>query len=416
MSALSDAIEKADISAVLNAGVMFTFLMGIYTTTYLVHRKGSRQRMVVVIITALYSNGVLQLGIQWWYLKLAIVNNGTTRGDILAEFFNLPLWSEVTDELTQMLMVILADVLLIWRCFYVWNRSIRVIALPVLLLVAEVGISIASVMIRFINFDPASSSAARLFGLMQIALFSVSFTGSMAATILIAFRIHSMSNQENTHGGRFKHVIEIVVQSAVIYSLALLLQIAYSVQPVYAHETVYFAYCSYASTLAFVLAGLVPTIMVARVYASPGDNTHLSSLQHVSRIQFQGQSTSRDVSQVSMGAVEQMEVDAISPPTGEEKHGTDVVSKAPRPLFYLGLKYTSLYLAPTSPGYSVISVTDIQRLCIWASFCTLNHMLRAFSYPLRYLFSSFSRRFSRRLLAQLNQSVFDIMCTLRLSP
>ncbi|KDR69421.1 hypothetical protein GALMADRAFT_255912 [Galerina marginata CBS 339.88] len=173
-------------------------------------------------------------------------------------------------------------------------------------------------MIRFINFDTASESAARIFGFMQIALFSISFTGSMAATILIAFRIHSMSNQENTHGGRFKHVIEIVVQSAVIYSLTLLLQIAYTVQPLSASDTVYFAFYNYASSLAFVLAGLVPTVVVARVCVATDDNTHLSTLQHVSRLQFQGQSTSRDVSQVSTGGIEQMEVEAVSLPTGEK--------------------------------------------------------------------------------------------------
>ncbi|KDR69427.1 hypothetical protein GALMADRAFT_145472 [Galerina marginata CBS 339.88] len=271
--------------------------------------------MVVVIITALYSNGMYQLGIRWWVLKLAIVNNGSTRGDTWEGFLDFPLWSELTSDLNQFLAVILADVLLIWRCFYVWNRSIRVIVLPVLLLVAEVGLSIASVMTsRYI----IRSESAALFEAIQISLFSISFTSSMAATILIAFRIHSISTQENNPRGRFKHVIEIVVQSAVIYSLALLLQIAYNVQPVYPAETVYSAYGSYASSLAFVLAGLVPTVMVARVCVSPGDNTHLSSLQHVSRIQFQGQSTSQDVRQDNLGGIEQMEVNAISPPTGEK--------------------------------------------------------------------------------------------------
>ncbi|KDR69420.1 hypothetical protein GALMADRAFT_919949 [Galerina marginata CBS 339.88] len=294
MSALSDAIEKADISAALNSTVMFTFLMGIYTTAYFStiylysHRKGSRQRMVVVIITALYSNGVLQLGLQWWYLKLAFVNNGTTRGDTLEAFFVAPLWLEVISDLSQMVMLVLADVLLIWRCFFVWNRSIRVIVLPVVLLVAEVGISIASVMT------------------------------SMAATTLIAFRIHSISNQENTPRGQFKHIIEIVVQSAVIYSLALLLQLASNVHPIVATDTVFLAYSQYAGSLAFVLSGLVPTVMVARICISPEDNTHLSTLQHVSRLQFQGQSTNHDISQVSMGGIEQMEVEAILPPAGEK--------------------------------------------------------------------------------------------------
>ncbi|KDR69424.1 hypothetical protein GALMADRAFT_145468 [Galerina marginata CBS 339.88] len=318
MSAYSDAIEKADISSALNSTVLFTFLMGIYTSVYFVHRKGSQQRMVVVIITALYFNGVLQLGLQWWDLEWAIVNKGTTRENTFEGFFNLPLWSEVIAELSQLLMLILADILLIWRCFYMWNRSIRVIALPVLLLVAEVGISIATVVTGDINFKIPSESTAHLFGVMQIALLSISFTGSMVETILIAFRIRSIFNQENTPRGRFKHVVEIVVQSAVIYSLALLLQIPYNVKPVNIHETVYLAYSNYASVLASVLAGLAPTVMVARVCVSPDDNTHLSALQHVSRIQFQGQSASQDVSQVSMGGIEQMEVDAISPPTGEK--------------------------------------------------------------------------------------------------
>ncbi|KDR70501.1 hypothetical protein GALMADRAFT_144774 [Galerina marginata CBS 339.88] len=319
---LSIATQQSDIGSALDSNLLFIFLMGIYTvvyfgTIYLYCKNRFQQRMVVATITALYSLSVLQLGLQWYILKWAFVTNGATRADIFIATLATPGWFDVLVIVCQELIVILADLLLIWRCFFVWNRSLKVILLPAFLLVAEIGVAISQVVTMTGIVNHFTDKGVERSGHIQVALFCISFSSSMAATLLIAFRINAVSNQENPSRRRFRRVIEIVVQSGVVYSLALLMSVACNVRSIDPNNVVYMAYSGYASSLAFILAGLAPTIMVARVCVAPDDNTHLSTLQHVSRIEFQGQSASHEDEQFETDGIGEMQVDAILPSTGK---------------------------------------------------------------------------------------------------
>ncbi|KDR79663.1 hypothetical protein GALMADRAFT_137452 [Galerina marginata CBS 339.88] len=334
----SAAIQQSFIGASLNSTVMGTFLMGIYTMFYfgtvylyrksssinvfkiptkramLVNRSRSRQRMVLATITALYLDAVFQIGLQWHALTRAFVANGTTQGDIFVALLVNPVWFAAVNTLSQVLILILADVLLIWRCYFVWNRSVRAILLPGLLLVAEIGLAIAIVVLILVDSSNVTDEGVRVQTLVQLTLFCVSLATSIAATLLIGVRIHSVSKRSRR---RFRHVIEIVVQSSAIYSLALIFQVACNVRPVSLADTVYVAYISYSSALTFVIAGLVPTVMVARVCVAPDDNSQLSTNQHVSRLQFQGQSASHN-SEVGMSSAGETDVAIILPPPEEK--------------------------------------------------------------------------------------------------
>ncbi|KDR71435.1 hypothetical protein GALMADRAFT_143712 [Galerina marginata CBS 339.88] len=323
----SAAIQQFDISCSLNSIVMLALLTGIFTMVYIgtmylyLNGKGSRQRMVIATTTALTFLGIFQLGLQWYYLKRAVVTNGTIRNDIFVALLEIPAWLDVLLCFSQMLVVVFADALLIWRCFFVWNRSRRVILLPTLLLVAEFLLTFAHLtLLSLTDTEKITSKDVRLLGHIQVAMLCASFTGSMAATLLIAYKIHSVTNQEFTPRGRFRHVIEIIVQSAVVYSLALLLQLAYNVRAVIATdlEQLAFAFSSYAQPLAFSLTVLVPTIMVARVCLAPDPNVHLSGQLHLSRLQFQEPSGSSENGQVRTDGAGEMQVKSLLPSTGEK--------------------------------------------------------------------------------------------------
>jgi hypothetical protein len=53
------------------------------------------------------------------------------------------------------------------------------------------------------------------------AYFTTSAT-SFVTTVLIAYRIYSTAKHEGVSGRRFKHIIDIIVQSGAVYSLSLL--------------------------------------------------------------------------------------------------------------------------------------------------------------------------------------------------
>ena len=120
-------------------------------------RKGSQARVVIATITMLYLLSMAQLAIEWHLLQWSLVDNGETRQSIYLTTFLSPTWAEFTSGGLIGVINILADGLLvsttftipfrfrylrlgkIWRCFHVWNRSLRAISLPFFFFVAEIG-------------------------------------------------------------------------------------------------------------------------------------------------------------------------------------------------------------------------------------------------------------------------------------
>jgi hypothetical protein len=105
----------------------------------------------------LYLLNMAQLAIQWQLLQSSFVASGETRKTIFITTFFNPAWATVASQGCTAATNILADGLLvsttftfpfkfsrlilgkIWRCFYVWDRSILAISLLFFLLVAETG-------------------------------------------------------------------------------------------------------------------------------------------------------------------------------------------------------------------------------------------------------------------------------------
>ena len=120
-------------------------------------RKGSQARVVTATITMLYLLSITQLALQWQTLQSNFVDSGETRETIFMTTYSGPPWIQLALESCTAATNILADGLLvsttftipfrsnhlklgkIWRCFYLWDRSLLIIFLPFLFLVAETG-------------------------------------------------------------------------------------------------------------------------------------------------------------------------------------------------------------------------------------------------------------------------------------
>ncbi|KAF4611066.1 hypothetical protein D9613_007325 [Agrocybe pediades] len=128
----------------------------------------------------------------------------------------------------------------------------------------------------------------------------VSAATSLIATSIIAYRIISTTRsiqipngnvhhttKKWTYGGRYKHIVDIVLQSAMIYSATLVAMAIIEFVPVSADNFVQMnSVVIYFQGVASIVTGLAPTIMVARVALSTGktaDETS-SSGPHISRI------------------------------------------------------------------------------------------------------------------------------------
>ena len=124
----------------------------------IVTRKRSQARVVIATITILYFLSIPQLAIEWQLLQQSFVDSGESRETIfIVTFSNAAQWVVIASNACTAVTNILADGLLvsttftipfrfshlklgkIWRCFYLWDRSLLAISLPFFLFVAETG-------------------------------------------------------------------------------------------------------------------------------------------------------------------------------------------------------------------------------------------------------------------------------------
>ncbi|KAF8887243.1 hypothetical protein CPB84DRAFT_1849891 [Gymnopilus junonius] len=299
--------EQSENGSNLHSTILFTFFMGIYTMVYFgtlylyLARKTAQRHIVIATITALYIFNVIIFAGQWWLIQWEFITNGQTQDSIyVAYMFVSPEWLNLVIDVMSVLTIVLADGLLIWRCYYVCNRSIRILALLLVLWIAEFGISVSSLAIQgVIGGTNATHQLAVEANDLVSAQYFMSFFTSVVATCLIAYKIISVSKQSVTigisSGRQFRHILDIVVQSSVIYSLALLLIAIGFVLPEEVGDgrnTRGIAFFNYSTALAYAISGLAPTVMVARVALLATDRPDPSSGPHLSNLNFGGNSTS----------------------------------------------------------------------------------------------------------------------------
>ncbi|KAF8188730.1 hypothetical protein BJ912DRAFT_1042509 [Pholiota molesta] len=308
-------IEESEINTTFNSFALLIFGTGMYTIVYFqtmyIHfqRSSSKHRLVPATITLLYLSSMIQTGLQWYITKWQFVNNGDSRNSVFQSLIGTPEWSDVLYNIAAYSGFVLADGLLIWRCFFVWNRSFRVILLLLLLVTIESGLFLLQIILHVIySSGIVSMAAAAKFADLLAAAYFTSAATSLTATTLIAYRIYSVPKQENSSSRRFKQILDIIVQSGVVYSLSLL-TMAISTVIVNGNivGTQSLAFLAYANSLSVFIPGISTTILVARVGLLAPDTTFPSGSVHLSGLQFHARSTQHT------GTLENRE---ITPSTG----------------------------------------------------------------------------------------------------
>ncbi|KAF8180185.1 hypothetical protein BJ912DRAFT_634111 [Pholiota molesta] len=133
---------------------------------------------------------VVQTGLQWYATKWQFVDNGDTRDSVFVSLFDTPNWSSIVGSILVFTCFVLADVLLIWRCFFVWNRSFRVISMPLLLLIIEIGLFLFVITYLALNGEVSTNAAiVNMFNNFACAAYFTTSATSLLTTVLIAYRI-----------------------------------------------------------------------------------------------------------------------------------------------------------------------------------------------------------------------------------
>ncbi|KAJ7742516.1 hypothetical protein B0H14DRAFT_3607954 [Mycena olivaceomarginata] len=189
-------------------------------------------------------------------VQFGFVEHGDTIESSIAYLAQPSLPRSLLGAIALTINTMIADFVLIWRCWTIWNRNWKIITLPLTCTLVGAGLGFRGIaaQVAFVH-DPLSSPKTYVdFG---NAYFGLILATTTSATFLIIFRIYKMSENSTRKSMGYDRVIEMVVESAALYLVALVVYIPLSVQGS--------ANVAYPQSLVAQLTGMAPTLLVARV-------------------------------------------------------------------------------------------------------------------------------------------------------
>ncbi|PPQ81330.1 LOW QUALITY PROTEIN: hypothetical protein CVT25_015086 [Psilocybe cyanescens] len=315
MSILSPADEEREISSNLNSSMLFNFLMvfifadttihhhefthlhngirwdDVYSTmSHTVSKKSANmnRRIILSAISILYLICFSNFITQWYILDLSVVINGDTRQSIFIATEFGPVWIFVLTVFLLYSLLIVSDGLLVpsfiapfssavkqvWICFNIWGQSFRIILVPLTLVVVEFGLFVAVIALSVLISQASSDAKATLVNSISSALAFVSSGTTVITSLLIGYKIHSTYRFHDRHFKRlFNHVVIVFIESSAAYSLVLVINATSTVIPsatLFGSPLAQMQY--YVDVVLIIVAGMAPTVMVARLgLANPDD-------------------------------------------------------------------------------------------------------------------------------------------------
>ncbi|KAJ7449064.1 hypothetical protein B0H11DRAFT_2247368 [Mycena galericulata] len=272
------SFDDADLFSIrdiyLNITLVQAFVHGIYSvifflTLYAMIFKRKTPALIFLTVITMFIIATIQTGVHWAIIRNAFITHGTSPEDTVGALFSRLLFPTFFMTVLSGTMLVantlLADCVLIYRCFAVWNSDWRVTVLPILTTLA--GTALGSLTIfetaQFIESggDPNEFARARVD--YAGPYFCMCLATTLLATILIVGRIVWLT-YANAGTGAFKFsgyraVIEIVVESALLYSAALVVYIALLFDSATGNND------RYAQAILIEMTGIAPTLIVARV-------------------------------------------------------------------------------------------------------------------------------------------------------
>ncbi|KAJ7263131.1 hypothetical protein B0H12DRAFT_294057 [Mycena haematopus] len=261
----SDESDFALRDVYLNITLLQAFGNGIYCvifflTLYAMVFMRRTHNLIFIVVILMYTFATIQTGVHWAIIRNAFVTHGASPDDTV-NYLNQPSFTLIVLPSTLLVAnTFLADCVLIFRCYAVWNDNWRVIVLPVLSTISGTVFGILTVIEtgNFIKYggDPnAFVDYARPY-------FSLCLVTTLLATVLIVFRILWLTrDQAGTafSGYGYRAIIEMVVESALLYSTTLIVYIVLLFGADTSNND------GYAQAVLIQMTGIAPTLIVARV-------------------------------------------------------------------------------------------------------------------------------------------------------
>ncbi|KAJ6481447.1 hypothetical protein C8R47DRAFT_1073811 [Mycena vitilis] len=258
--------------------IVEAWVYGLYTATLLLtlgmivqgkHYTGSRKYRQIGLILASYLCSSFHAALNWAYFSAAVDDNETPTGPgLIFSLTHMGAWMQGVADTFFCLNVFLADCLFIWRCWVIWSRRWKIVVLPMLATISGLllaGFIVADQVTAAQSSEPLTAAkTSKEFVQLSTIYFSLSVATSLTTTFLIIMRLalfQRMSKRLGTgaHSQSLNSVIEILIESALLYSITLL---TFVVLDANKDVNLY-----YAQNIHAQMAGFAPLLIILRVAA-----------------------------------------------------------------------------------------------------------------------------------------------------
>ncbi|KAK0454006.1 uncharacterized protein EV420DRAFT_1481728 [Desarmillaria tabescens] len=282
------------LDAALNSTILYMLLHGIYTGilavtlwNIFINKCWPMRRALVIVIILLYTLITINIATTWSFLCSGFIENTQSFWTVFSKLsgaVNQAAYLEI--GIAASLSTILADSYIIWCCWMVWGWCWLIVLLPILCLISA---TVSRIIEIYHEYFPSDTVFLTLYMTFILAM-------TLWCTLLIIFRILTVTGVRYGAGSRLRvyhRFIGVLVESSALYSIALILDLAF-----YIHND-YGSY--YPDTIAAIMKGVAPTLLVGRAAAGHTQPTEeYDESSTVSTLRFQMASQSSQPSQPSM--------------------------------------------------------------------------------------------------------------------
>ncbi|GLB45008.1 hypothetical protein LshimejAT787_1900860 [Lyophyllum shimeji] len=236
----------------IHFAVYISALSKIYTGP---ERTAQSRQLMTILVTLFFVMSTIHHAAYWAYVHRAFIARGQTAESIADSLNEYPNWYIGITSVSD-LNAVLADCVIIWRCWIVWGRSWKVIIAPIITTMLTTAFSIIAI------YQTVSHTTFGAVGVdYATALYSTSLATTLYCTGVIIFRVVDVGTRSRAGPGlrSYRGVLEILVESSSLYCIATLFALIAYIRSGPASE--------FASAFWTSITGIAPTLIVARVAA-----------------------------------------------------------------------------------------------------------------------------------------------------
>ncbi|KAH8110286.1 hypothetical protein DFH11DRAFT_798201 [Phellopilus nigrolimitatus] len=198
---------------------MYSVLFALSLYFIIVKRKSELYRPTTWIMVVMYSLATTHVFIALRRMIIALILRRNTPSGPIAYLADIGDSLNRAKDLIYITNLVLGDCVITWRCYVVWGNSMRVIALPTLMIIGTAIAGYGAIGQYFLSKPRLAVSVA-----WGTAMFAVSLATNIIVTLLTAGRIWYLTHPRRSVLGsadhRYRIIVLLVIESGAIVAAA----------------------------------------------------------------------------------------------------------------------------------------------------------------------------------------------------